>query len=516
MPPMADADPEAYAKATGWPEIKKVQPEMPELPAFPTNLLPPVLGEMVEQTAGAIQAPVDIAGMLVLPVATSNLAGKVQFEGREEHLEQAVLWTLTAAATSERKTPVFNRLRKALDETAAAYSDLWQADDEVRQTQLDMVEANIKTLKDQLSKDAELNNTSTISDTAKDKLKELLRQRIELEKPLYKPCVWATSPTPEGLHSVMADNGGRVAVFSDEGGLIGTLAGRYSSKDGADIDPFLSGFVGGALKAPRAGGGRKDVPAAYVTIGLAVQPSVLDELGAMKGAADRGLLGRFLYAMSSTLVGTRMYGASKPIEPRVIQAYHRALAEWANWPGKDELVTIRLTPAAYRTYEKFHDSIEVRAGKGGDLHESLIVSKIAGTTLRVAGLFHCYEHGRNSAMGVDIGEDTMLRAIEMSNSYFIPHSMAVAARFVSAGISGIEGRILNKIKREGWREFKLRDLFQDLKGRGDNATVKRASDLDDAIAALIEDGYIREVDKDSGNGKNSRTHVFEVNPAVFQ
>lgn len=520
LPPMEQADPEAYAKATGWPEIKRTEPALDtNLPPFPVDLLPPTLAKMVEQTAAEIQAPTDIAGMLALPVAAANLAGKILFEGRAGHVEHPMLWTMCAAASSERKTPVFNRLRKPLDDAAESYAEVFQIDNEVRETELDMVETNIKKLKDALTNAADASGVTQMNDAVKGELTELLRKRMNLEKPLYKPCVWATSPTPEGLHAVMADNGGRVAIFSDEGGLVGTLAGRYSSKDGADMDPFLSGFVGGPLKTPRASSGRKDVPAAYVTIGLAVQPTVLDELGAMKGAAERGLLGRFLFAVSSTLVGTRMYDDSVPVEEEVARRYAQVLAEWANWPGRpDGPAIIGLSKDARIAYGKFHDSVEVRCGEGGDLHDAPIVSKIAGTTLRIAGLFHCYEHGRNSAMGVEITEATMRRAIDMAEQFFIPHGLAVAARFIAAGIDGVEDRILNWIRREpaGRREFRVRDLFQGLKGKGVNATVQRAGDLDDPLKLLVEDGYLREVEKISNDGKKTKSVWFEVNPAVFQ
>lgn len=519
MPAMDEADPEAYAKATGWPEIKKPAPIEAALPPFPAHLLPAALATMVEQTAAEIQAPVDIAGMLALPVAAANLAGKLLFEGRSGHREHPMLWTMCAAASSERKTPVFNRLRKPLDEAAELYAEAFYIDNEVRLAELDMVETGLKELKDQFSAQAKLQGTTEISDSARGDLKTLLAKKLELEKPIYKPCVWATSPTPEGLHMVMADNGGRVAIFSDEGGLIGTLAGRYSSKDGADMDPFLSGFVGGPLKAPRASGGRKDVPAAYVTIGLAVQPTVLDELGAVKGASERGLLGRFLFAISSSLVGTRMYGNSTPVEDEVARRYAQVLAQWAAWPGKpDGPVVIGLTKQAYAAYEKFHDATEVRCAEGGDLHGAPILSKISGTTLRIAGLFHCYDHGRNSAMGLQIGEDAMLRAIELTEQFFIPHGLAVAARFVTACVDGAERRILDWIRREPNERklFTLRSLYQGVKGSSGGATIQKTSDLEEPIKGLIEDGYLREAERVSEDGKKTKSVWFEVNPAVFQ
>src|SRR5690349_9054373 len=158
-----------------------------------------------------------------------------------------------------------------------------------------------------------------------------------------------------------------------------------------------------------------------------------------------------------------MYGDSRPVDEQVSVAYGNALKDWAVWPGNpDELVHLKLDAQAYRAYEKFHDEIEVRQAPGQDLAGKFAVSKIAGTTLRIAGLFHCFDVGRVEALRSDISEDATDRAIEMARSYFIPHALQVSDQMSAAGPQGVEARILGWIQTKEQREFRFRDLTRAL------------------------------------------------------
>lgn len=467
------------------------------LPEFPVHLLPPVLGDIAQGAAAEIQAPLAVAGMLALSVAASTLGGKVQFIGRRGHREEAMLWTWTVAASAERKTPVFSLLRRPLVEAEQAHGE--QAEQLAARTEieLDVIDNEIRKLKKETS-------AANFADT-EGALTPLLARKKELVKPPPAPCTWVTSPTPEGLHVKMAENGGRVAVFADEGGVIGIIAGRYSSKGTADLDPFLSGYVGQPLKAPRASKDRPDVPAAYLTIGLAVQPSVLAEAAEVSGAEERGLLGRFLFSLPDSKVGTRMYNDSIPVPEEVERAYADAAMSWARWgPPPGQLRQIGLTSAAYDLYAKFHDSIEVRQRDGRDLSEiPSWAGKLAGTTLRIAGIMHCY--GTVKPLEHQIEEDTVRAATELAEQYLIPHAKAAFSAMRESAESRVTRRILAWIVARDVQQFRMRDLFQGLKGA--RSGIQRAADLEAPLASLIADGYLRQVPSERADSL-----IYVVNP----
>ncbi len=73
----------------------------------------------------------------------------------------------------------------------------------------------------------------------------------------------------------MHEQGGRLGIFSDEGGILETLAGLYS-QGSANIDILLKGIDGGSVRVRRKDRSFSLNP--YLTIVLAVQPAVVRQL----------------------------------------------------------------------------------------------------------------------------------------------------------------------------------------------------------------------------------------------
>ena len=109
------------------------------------------------------------------------------------------------------------------------------------------------------------------------------------------PRLVADDVTPEAAASLLAEQGGRLAVLSAEGGIFATLAGRYSGTPNLEV--FLKGHAGDLLVVDRKGRDHEYVEHPALTLGLAVQPEVLTDIAAMPGFRGRGLLARILYAL---------------------------------------------------------------------------------------------------------------------------------------------------------------------------------------------------------------------------
>lgn len=65
------------------------------------------------------------------------------------------------------------------------------------------------------------------------------------------PRLVADDVTPEAVASLLAEQGGRLAVLSAEGGILATLAGRYSGAPNLEV--FLKGHAGDLLRVDRKG-----------------------------------------------------------------------------------------------------------------------------------------------------------------------------------------------------------------------------------------------------------------------
>jgi hypothetical protein len=109
------------------------------------------------------------------------------------------------------------------------------------------------------------------------------------------PRLIADDITVEAAASLLAEQNGRLAVLSAEGGIFATLAGRYSSGQ-PNLEVFLKGHAGDLLRVDRKGRPAEHIPQPALTLGLAVQPEVLRDIARMPGFRGRGLLARILYS----------------------------------------------------------------------------------------------------------------------------------------------------------------------------------------------------------------------------
>lgn len=125
--------------------------------------------------------------------------------------------------------------------------------------------------------------------------------------------------TPEALIGLMAANGGRMAIISDEGGIFDTLAGRYSGAP--NLEPYLKGHAGQPMSNDRQTreGASVDKPA--LTVCVMAQPTVLRKFGGNADLAGRGLPARFLFALPRSLAGYRLVD-TEPV-PEQVTAGHR-------------------------------------------------------------------------------------------------------------------------------------------------------------------------------------------------
>jgi uncharacterized protein DUF3987 len=92
------------------------------------------------------------------------------------------------------------------------------------------------------------------------------------------PRLLADDITPEAAASLLAEQGGRLAIISAEGGIFDIIAGRYSPKAVPNMDLWLKGHSGDPLRVDRKGRPPEHIPRPALTLGLMIQPSVLDAI----------------------------------------------------------------------------------------------------------------------------------------------------------------------------------------------------------------------------------------------
>ena len=202
-------------------------------------------------------------------------------QGRQEPL---CLHTLTVAAPGERKSEVQKRMVRPI---RAAERELGDESSPVRVKALAQKKVADERAK-QLTLKAGKANDADRADTERQAIRALTDAEAIAVPAIFR--ITADDVTPEAAGSLLAEQGGRLAIISAEGGIFEILAGRYSNKPNLDL--FLKGHAGHPYSVDRIGRGAMDVPHAMLTVGLMVQPAVLKAIAANRDFHGRGLLAR--------------------------------------------------------------------------------------------------------------------------------------------------------------------------------------------------------------------------------
>nr|WP_254665896.1 YfjI family protein [Streptomyces sp. WMMB 322] len=450
----------------------------PQLPRFPLHALPSWLGDFCAALAEETQTPPDMAAALALSVLATGAGGRVVVRVRGRWHEPTNLYVVVALPPANRKSAVFSAMTGPLYEAEKHLAN---------QAAGRIVEAELTRKMAQEAADKAATRASSAEGPERDSLVaeaiDLAQQAEELTVP-PKPRLLADDSTPETVTSLMAEQGGRLAVMSAEGGIFDIIAGRYSGAPNMEV--FLKGHAGDRLKVDRRN--REEfMEAPALTMGLAVQPSVLEDIGKNRGFDGRGLLARFLYALPESLVGYRKIGPA-PVPESVAARYERNVtALTLSLAEQSEPYVLHLTPNAGGELLGFEERIEPQLrARGGKLgHVGKWAGKLVGTAARIAGLLHVAAH-LEDGYGTPVEPETMTAAIEIAD-YFADHALTV---FDLMGADAAQARaqtLLEVLRANGWDTVSRRDLFAKL-SRSEFPTV---ADMEPAVALLEEHGYLR-------------------------
>ena len=450
-----------------------------ELPAFPADALPDWCTAMVKAVAESTQTPADLAGVVCLGVLAASAGGHAEVEVQPGWREPVNLYAAPAMPPGSRKSSVFREMtaplldaEQALQEDARpAITESTIAREIAEETAHRAVAAAAKAGTDQATADAI--GASQLVDS--------------LTVPSW-PRLIADDATPEALTSLLAEQNGRMAVLSAEGDLFDIMSGRYS-RDGQvpNLGIFLKGHAGDLLLVDRKGREPERIDKPALTIVVTIQPQVLLDIARRPALRGRGLLARVLYSLPPDTVGFRRIDVDPVPEP-VASTYHqKAKALALTMAGWTDPAALMLTPEARKLLSDYQTEIEPRLRLiGGDLSELRDwASKLAGATVRIAGLLHLGADV-DRGWGNPVGEDTMERAIQLGD-YFTEHARAAFRQMRADPVIADAQKLVDWATRNSNTEFSKRDLFYGTRSE----RFQKAADLDEPLALLIEHGYLR-------------------------
>lgn len=450
------------------------------------------------------QTPPDLAGSVALAALSAAAGGRARVQIRPAWVEPVNLFTVVAMPPGSRKSAVF----------AAMTAPLLAAEQKLAECAAPLiVEAELARRTAQ--KDAERHANGAANTGSPEVRAEALGMAADaalaaeqLTVPV-RPRLVADDVTAEAAGSLLAEQGGRLAVLSAEGGIFTTIAGRYSNAPNLEV--FLKGHAGDLLRVDRVGRPAEHIADPALTLGLAVQPEVLRDIARMPGFRGRGLLARILYAVPANTVGHRRVGA--PAVPDTVdRAYQGTLCGLAlSLADLSEPALLALSTEADQLMLHLEAELEPRLADGAELgHLADWASKLNGAIARLAGLLHLADNLR-TGWNQPISTDTVDAAARLGH-YYLAHALAVFDLMHADPVVEGAHTILGWITRTRSERFTRRQLFTGIS----RARFRKATDLDQPLQLLEQHGYLRRGPTPPPTGGRPAAPSYDVNPHAIE
>ena len=456
----------------------KPLPTAPVAPAFETTWLPRTLRAMTEAVAENIGVPVDLPALIGLGVASACACGRVKIKLDVDWTEMSQLYILCAMASGQGKTPTYKRMTSLLFERQLE-------ENKARKTLIAQAKASMEVL--QAKYNAAVKKQK--SDEAREKAKEI----AEFTMPHLLRRFMGGNITPEKMAEILMENDGASSVMDDEGELFDLLAGRY--QDIPDLGPYLHGYSAEPVQLERRSGSIL-IDKANISILALTQPYVLKSVLSNERMQGKGLIPRFLISCPEPLTE---YVRRKPLPADVTVAYDQAVkrlwdTQTCTLPVSSEAKGLLLDEFDFEQHYR-----QKVSGSWKALENDPFVSKLTGTTSRIAGNLHLWEERPEE----EITAATMRNAIAISR-YFVGHRL-----HLMGGANGLTPPAADALKYlidQKRASQKEREVKRILSGR---VLFKAEGTLENALNELETAGYIQRK-KESNGGRPSQS--IELHP----
>jgi hypothetical protein len=379
-------------------------------PEILAHWLPGIFSEFAAALAQATETPEALSVMTILGVLSAVLMQRVVISPKPTWFEPINIYTLIALPPANHKSFILNSCTQPLLDWEEAQRQQLSTEIKRKRSERKNQEKKIEALRTKAAK-------------AKSELEQmqLAEQATQLEMNLtdipITPILFINDATPESLAAAVQEQGGKLGIFSDEGGILETLAGLYSHGT-ANIDVLLKGIDGGAVRVRRKDRSMSLNP--YLTVMLAVQPTVIHRLAEKTAFAGNGALERFLYVIPQSRLGYRSHN-TPPVPASVQHAYHQQittlLQQFAVADSTKSTATktvLTLTDPAVAVWKSYQAEMETQLRPEGKFSCCLgWAGKMPGFALRLAGLLHIAEYG---AAPLLLSEATMQNALALARA----------------------------------------------------------------------------------------------------
>lgn len=463
-----------------WPPLTPLEGNTANLPEFPVHTLPPWIADMVHTIADELQVAPDLPATLALAALATCTAGHIDIAIRETWTEPTNLYLVVALPPGAGKSPAFKAMIGPLEQ---------------HQTNLRLnAETRIANLEQQRRM------LTTAMKKAEDKgdkteARNILQELHDLNIP-NRPRLIIDDATPEALVARLHEQNGRLALMSSEGGLFDMITGRYNER--TNLDPYLQAWSGDTINVDRIGRESITITKPLLTIGLTVQPTIIERLAARPELAGRGLTARFMYAIPHDTVGYRdMTRPDTPTNPTRTR-YHNQLIHIAETLHNQPTQTLHLTPEAATIFNHWRQDIEHRRRPDGDLYTMREwTTKLESSVARTAAILTTATNPNNPQ---PIDTHTIHQALTIGR-YWIEHARAIHGAWCATPTQSDALHIWQWLQTRGHTQISERDLWRGVRRRFNEIRDM----MTPALQYLTESGHIRRVTVTTTGDNNDTT-----------
>jgi len=469
-----------------------------ETPEISASLLPLELGNFAAALARTSETSESLSVLTILGVVSSIISRLYVVSPKNGWRENTNLYVIVGSPSATNKSLVLKNCVEPLS--------LWEKE------QRKHLEPQIKKqFSEHKTNEKIIDNLRSLAAKEKDKSKqeklidEIAERELALIEPEALPCLFATDTTPEELAVSLYEQKNHFAIFSDEGGITEVLSGLYTGGT-ANIDVLLKGIDGGDVKIRRRNKSFDLNP--ILTIVLAVQPMIIQKMGAKKAYCGNGFLERFLYLFPKNKLGYRKHDM-QPIPKEIAEKYNEIITNllisvFERQKKVQEKIILTLAQEALSNWRNFQQEIEKQLRPNGAFYILQgWAGKISGFVLRIAAVIHMTKASNNSTV---ISAEEMASALEIG-ALLTQHAIA-AYTFMGADEALQDAQeIFSWIKHQGAISFTQSEITFAMRHR----KLGKKERLGKALEILINRNIFK-VNIDDSTRKP--TTVFLVNPKM--
>jgi len=463
---MADLSDAAHAEAmrnAGW-DPKPLRQDSRSMD-YPVDRLPGIIRQAVQEVADHSQAPVALVAASALSAVSAVVQTQFSVSRNGRLHGPSSLFFLTVAESGERKTAVDSEFMRPIRD--------WEA----RQRQ------------EKKQRDAEYQKEWEAWD----------RQEGERgdppEKPGATPRMLRGDDTSEALLKHLSDYP-IAAVISSEAGVVFGSHAMKPEQVTRSMAQTNSLWDGGPIVEGRIGRGEINLESVRVTMGLMLQPNLMQKFISQNDGLARGIgfLARFLFSHPETTMGTRFYREPGPMVG-LADFHQRAMLLLQAPAATDQLgrlITnhIRFDENAQSVWINFLNEVEEYLG-GDGIYSGIrdVASKAAENVARLACCLHVFTMPNHNL----IDRKTMADACALMRWYLneaVRFGRAAEVTEEMRNAELLEGWLVQKYKEAGWAGQAFEMKVNTIRQNGP-APVRDKRRLEDALELLRDHGRVR-------------------------